>query len=1092
MPMSASPHVSSLAARLASELSLPAVSRLSLGEVPDSAAALATLALAMRAQVVLAVLPTAHHLDGFLVDARAFLDPQSVDLLVFPMIETGAEDDPDAIGRRFEATRRITEVASRPCLVATCVQALMQPVPDPRATEAQTILLAVDGPCDLDTLVRALVDGGYERVPEVVAKRQFAVKGGLLDAWPLTSALPLRIETAEDRVESLRQFDPGDQRSTGKLLEARLPPAVSRRSDTQVTGALPDGAAVVWVGIGAIEEHGGLFSENTRVAARHRLPALRAALDQRSAVRQYAFGDPAPTGWEAACLPIAPLSLAVPADLRDPDLLAERRHALLAELERRVRDHALEAHVWLDTEGTREHLAAEVGDAPLQLRVAPLSGGFELPSLGVAVIAQPDLYGRSKRAASRRAVTAEGGPSTGERLTSLDHIAVGDLVVHIEHGIGRYLGMTEIVFDGQRREVLTVEYDDGAKLHVPVTHAHLLARYVGTGGTVRLHRLGGKRWTVEKAAAERAVQDLAAAMLETQARRSHLQGHAFAVDTPWLHEFEASFPHAETVDQARCIVEVKRDMQSPHPMDRLICGDAGYGKTEVAMRAAFLCAMQGKQVAVLVPTTVLAQQHFDTFRDRMGPYPLRIAMHSRFCSAGERAAALRGVAEGTVDILIGTHGLLQPGVRFRDLGLVVIDEEQRFGVSHKEHLKTLRTLVDVLTLSATPIPRTLQLGLTGVRDLSLLQTPPQERVVTETRIVRDSDEVIRASIERELDRGGQVFFLYNRILTIERMRDRLARLVPHARITVGHGQMPAARVEEVMRDFASGETDVLLCTTIIESGVDIPRANTILVDRADRFGIADLYQLRGRVGRGARKGYAVFLIPDSGVLDSEARERLNALRQHTGTGSGFQLAMRDLGIRGAGNLLGAAQSGHIAAIGFTLYCQLLRHTVARMKGETPPKIVDVDVQLDLLDVAPGVADAGRAACFPYGYIDDEPQRIAAYRRLAECATLSEVDVLCRELTDRYGAPPPAAARLLRVAGLRVRAALADIQRIEVREGEVRLFRDGAPLRVRGELPRIAVHTADAQLEALARLLGRLAPPKQRTPAKTAVEPRHSP
>jgi len=697
----------------------------------------------------------------------------------------------------------------------------------------------------------------------------------------------------------------------------------------------------------------------------------------------------------------------------------------------------------------------------------------------MAIVSQPDLYGRSKRAAARRVQPSDLTVSTGERLTSLDHISVGDLVVHVEHGIGRYRGMTEIEFDGQRREVLTVEYADSAKLHVPVTHAHLLARYIGTGHTVRLHGLGGRRWSAEKQAAQSAVEDLAASMLETQARRAHLPGYAFAPETPWLHEFEASFPYAETADQARCIAEVKRDMQSPHPMDRLICGDAGYGKTEVAMRAAFLCAMQGKQVAILVPTTVLAQQHFDTFRERMGPYPIHVAMHSRFCTPGERAAALQRTAEGTVDILIGTHGLLQPGVRFKDLGLVVIDEEQRFGVKHKEHFKTLRTLVDVLTLSATPIPRTLQLGLTGVRDLSLLQTPPQERVATDTRVVRDTDEVVRTAIERELDRGGQVFFLYNRILTIERARLRLSRLVPRARIAVGHGQMPPNAIEEVMRTFAAGDSDVLLCTTIIESGVDIPRANTILVDRADRFGIADLYQLRGRVGRGARKGYAVFLIPDSGVLDSEARERLHALRQHSGMGSGFQLALRDLGIRGAGNLLGAAQSGYIAAVGFTLYCQLLRTTVARMKGEAPPKIVDVDIRLDLLEASPGAVDAGRAACLPYGYIDDEPQRIAAYRRLAECSTEEEASLFGQELADRYGKPPAAALRLLRVAMLRVKAAAADLHRVEVRDGEVRLYREGAPLRVRGELPRIVAYTADTQLTAVEKLILRLGKGKAR-------------
>lgn len=1053
-----------------------------LGDPPASAVALSALALTRTARVVVAVLPTSHPVDGFMADARAFLPQDSVDLRVFPMLEPGAVDDPDTVGRRHAAVERWRGDGPEqgPLLLATCIQALMQPVPDPNAEDARPVALAVGDAWEVDALVRALLKGGYERVAEVAVKRQFAVKGSLVDVWPPAVPLPLRIETAEDRIESLRSFDPGDQRSTAKLDSVRIPPAVFRRSETLPVSLLPPSSVVMWIEYGNIAEHAGQFAGNAGIPKRCQWESIRAELGRRPDVRQLAFGLTAPADWPVAALPFTALRDSVPGEVRDPDLLAERRHALLSTLERRVRVEGLEAQLWLDTEGTREHLAAEIGDAPLRLRVAPLSGGFECPLLGLVLVAQPDLYGRSKRSASHRALPSDLTVSTGDRLTSLDHISVGDLVVHVEHGIGRYRGMTEIEFDGQRHEVLTVEYADGAKLHVPVTHAHLLARYVGTGATVRLHSLGGRRWSAEKQAAEKAVQDLAASMLETQARRSHLPGHAFAAETPWLHEFEASFPHAETVDQARCIAEVKRDMQSPHPMDRLICGDAGYGKTEVAMRAAFLCAMQGKQVAILVPTTVLAQQHFDTFRERMGAYPLRVAMHSRFCTPAERAIALQGAAEGSVDILIGTHGLLQPGVRFKDLGLVVIDEEQRFGVQHKEHFKTLRTLVDVLTLSATPIPRTLQLGLTGVRDLSLLQTPPQERVATETRVVRDTDEVVRTAIERELDRGGQVFVLYNRILTIERMRARLARLVPHARIAVGHGQMPPARIEEVMRTFAAGECDVLLCTTIIESGVDIPRANTILIDRADRFGIADLYQLRGRVGRGARKGYAVFLIPDSGVLDSEAKERLQALRQHTGMGAGFQLALRDLGIRGAGNLLGAAQSGHIAAVGFTLYCQLLRSSVARMRGEPVPKVVDVEIRLDLLDLAPGIADAGRAACFPYGYIDDEPQRIAVYRRLAECASEEDVDALGRELSDRYGKPPRAVVRLLRVAVLRVRAAALGIHRIEVRDGEARLFRDGAPLRNRGELPRIQARTADAQINAvldLVRKSGRGSIPK---------------
>ncbi len=1062
----------SLARRWGSVWTLPqGVAKYALNEVPESALALTALSLANERPTVLAVLPNQHLLDEFVCDLKAFRDKSDAELLVFPM-ESQDREDPDASGGRIEVARRLAGQGetTKPCLVATCIQALMQPVADPVTTAAKTRVLGLGDDCDPEELTGFLIEVGYDRVPEVVGKRQFAVKGGLVDVWPLTARLPYRIETAADEVESLRSFNPADQLSAGRHREVRLPPAVSQRRSTALCSLLAAGSAVLWVNRGEIEDHAAAFAENASVIRSLLLETQQSRLDEPGDLQQLATGEALADDWQPLELPVVPLELTVPADMRSPDLLAERRHAILAGLEQRVKEEGLEAQIWLDTEGTREHLAAEVGESQLQLRVAPLGGGFELPALRLVIVAQPDLYGRAKRATARRAAQAEAAPVTGEQLVSLEHISVGDLVVHAEHGIGRYLGMTEIVSDGKRSEVLTIEYDQEAKLHVPVTHAHLLARYVGVGGSVRLHRLGGRRWSSDRAAAEQAVQDLAAVMLEVQARRSLQPGHAFEAETPWLHEFEASFPYAETADQARCIVEVKRDMYAPQPMDRLICGDAGYGKTEVALRAAFIAAMQGKQVALLVPTTVLAQQHYDTFLERMSPYPLRIAMHSRFCSRAQRLKALEGAADGTVDILIGTHGLLSPNVRFHDLGLVIVDEEQRFGVRHKEHLKSLRALVDILTLSATPIPRTLQLGLTGVRDLSLLQTPPQERVATETRVSRDSDELVRTAIERELDRGGQVFFLYNRILTIERMLERLQQLVPRARIAIGHGQMPAGQIEAVMRDFTAGKYDVLLCTTIIESGVDIPRANTIIVDRADRFGIADLYQLRGRVGRGSWRGYALFLIPESGVIDADARQRLQALRQHAGTGAGFQLAMRDLGIRGAGSLLGAAQSGHIAAVGFTLYCQLLRQSVARLKGEPPPRLANVILRLDLMDLSPGTADADRAACFPYGYIDEEPQRIAAYRRLAECVTLSEIDALKSEFQDRYGSPPRAAERLFRVAQLRVRAAGAGIQRIEVQQGEVRLFRDGAPWRRRGNLPLITTKSVDAQLKALTQLV----------------------
>jgi transcription-repair coupling factor (superfamily II helicase) len=494
-------------------------------------------------------------------------------------------------------------------------------------------------------------------------------------------------------------------------------------------------------------------------------------------------------------------------------------------------------------------------------------------------------------------------------------------------------------------------------------------------------------------------------------------------------------------------------------MDRLICGDAGYGKTEVAMRAAFKAVQDQRQVAVLVPTTVLAQQHYQTFSERMAGFGVRIEMISRFQTPAHRRRILETLAEGGTDIIIGTHALVQPGVRFSNLGLVIIDEEQRFGVAHKERLKKVKQLVDVLTLSATPIPRTLYMSMTGARDMSLLRTPPRERVPIETIMAKGTDDVIRDAIRRELARGGQVYFLHNRVVSIGRLRERLASLVPEARIEIAHGQMNAAELSGVMRRFASGEADVLLCTTIIESGLDIPHANTILIDRADRFGIADLYQLRGRVGRADRKAYAFLLLPPHGMVDSDARERIQAVRRHSGLGAGFNLAVRDMEIRGAGNILGAAQSGHISAVGFGLYCQLLQHAVARLKGEqtTPP--ISVELRLDFIRAVPDDSSSTTAALTP-AYVPDERLRVAIYRRMAEATSQEGLDDLALELADRFGPPPPPVQRLLAIAGLRVTAASAGIELIEVRSRKIMIRRGGEFHMENGRFPLLRAASPD--------------------------------
>jgi transcription-repair coupling factor (superfamily II helicase) len=612
------------------------------------------------------------------------------------------------------------------------------------------------------------------------------------------------------------------------------------------------------------------------------------------------------------------------------------------------------------------------------------------------------------------------------------------------------------------------------------------------------------------------VRDLASELLAMQAARESLPGHSFGEDTPWQREFEGSFVYEETPDQMKAINETKKDMQVAKPMDRLICGDVGYGKTEVAIRAAFKAVMGGKQVAVLVPTTILAQQHYNTLSERMADYPIRVEQLSRFRTRTQQKRVLQGLSEGAVDIVVGTHRLVQDDVSFKDLGLVIIDEEQRFGVMHKEKLKLLRKLVDVLTLSATPIPRTLYLALTGARDMSTIETPPQDRLPVETIVTQFDERVIRDAVQRELNRGGQTYFLHNRVLDIYSVAERLRTLVPAARIVVGHGQMETDELEDVMAKFVNGEADVLVSTTIIESGIDIPNANTIIIDRADRFGLSDLYQLRGRVGRYKHQAYAYLMIPRHAALLSDVRKRISAIKQYSSLGSGFKIAMRDLEIRGAGNLLGAQQSGHITAVGFDLYCQLLKQSVGSLKGEKVKRRAEVQVRLDFLALNPG--EEGRIvepekprkkkaefesevfvpretatysyteeetvpddesnekpsyrapAYLPLDYIREAQQRIAIYRKLAQAIDKSALEDIKRELRDRFGPLSPAAELLLQVTELKILASDKDVSALESDGAKLKITRNREPLLVGGKFPRVTKKEPKAKLNEIKKLL----------------------
>lgn len=648
----------------------------------------------------------------------------------------------------------------------------------------------------------------------------------------------------------------------------------------------------------------------------------------------------------------------------------------------------------------------------------------ERPSLTMLTDSEVFGFAKQRRLAPRR---------PAHRDAFLAELSAGDYVVHIEHGIARFDGLTQKTLDGHEREYLELSYAQGDRLFVPTDQVDRVSRYVGPGEhTPALTRLGSAEWSRTKERVRRAIRDLAQELLGLYATRQVLEGHAFPPDTPWQQEMEASFPYVETPDQLEAVRQVRSDMEMTRPMDRLVCGDVGYGKTEVAIRAAFKAVLDGRQVAVLVPTTVLAQQHHRTFQERLSSFPVRIEMLSRFRSERDQRRVVSDLAAGAVDIAIGTHRLLQKDVAFKNLGLVIIDEEQRFGVAHKERLKQMRREVDVLTLSATPIPRTLHMSLAGIRDMSTMDTPPEERLPIKTYVSEFDDRLVREAIIRELERGGQVYFVHNRVHNIERMAQRLRELVPEAEIGVGHGQMPEEQLERVMLDFVGGRIDVLLCTTIIESGLDIPNVNTIIINQADKLGLSQLYQLRGRVGRGAFRAYAYLLYDRSRVLTEPAQKRLQTIFEATELGAGFQIALKDLEIRGAGNLLGAEQSGHIGAVGFDLYVRLLSEAVERLKaiqqGEEPPLPATARPALTL--------DLPLTAHIPHSYVPDLNLRLALYQRLASTTEDSEVEEAAREMVDRFGALPPPVQNLLFAVQLRLLARRAGVQSIQTEDGQI--------------------------------------------------------
>jgi transcription-repair coupling factor (superfamily II helicase) len=1141
----------------------------------------------------------------------------------------------DVISERLETlvvltqhASRITEHATRhtppaPLLVTT-VTALLQRTFRPEHLRERMRHLTKGDRLDPLDLIEWLEDQGYEPEVQVNHKGEIALRGGIVDIFPLTSPWPVRLEFFGDELESLRYFDPISQISKESVQRVAIPPGgelgllkrlVGTRSTASQTLSEPSGQAgqtkdtgerlltglatlvdylpretiVLLCNAAALDEHArsyaGLVPEGDPFflawedfqrelnKAGMTVIALDDSATAEELLTPVSVDDGALTPRSAFRVPgfqsldaFRPITDRAP----DPQVADAQRREFFAQLHRWLRqDYAV--HVFCNNDGERQRfeevwmeygfdgMAREGGErdkgAPSRpslpstpsrdsasshrsrfVHLGALARGFICEEAKLVVVTDAEIFGRYKVQRPRRLKSPHAQTSRSLLEIDFTDLEEGDYVVHLEQGIGRYAGLQMLPAGPGGRpsaighrpsaiECLVIEYapTDPAqpppRLYVPVSESHLVSKYVGAGkARPPLNTLGGGRWQKTKEHAERAVRDLAGELLSIQAARASQPGHAFKPDAPWQREFESSFLYEETPDQWKAILATKADMEAPKPMDRLICGDVGYGKTEVALRAAFKCVMDGRQVAVLVPTTVLAQQHFNSFRERMADYPIRVELLSRFRTAREQRQVVQDLATGAVDIVIGTHRLVQDDIAFKELGLVVIDEEQRFGVLHKEKFKLLRKLVDVLTLSATPIPRTLYLALTGARDMSTIETPPQDRLPVETIVTEYDERVIRDAIQRELHRGGQVFYLHNRVLDIDTVATRLRALLPKARIAVGHGQMHADDLEEVMTQFVNGEADVLLSTTIIESGIDIPNANTIIIDRADRFGLSDLYQLRGRVGRYKHQAYAYLLVPRHARLLTDARKRISAIKQYSTLGSGFKIAMRDLEIRGAGNMLGAQQSGHITAVGFELYCQLLKQSVAALKGEKVKPRVEVQVRLDFLalnggedvqspkskaqgprskaeaepldisvpretaayvspppDAAPSSRNPQPAtrpapASLPLIYVADPKQRIEVYRKLAAITDEEDITRLKAELRDRFGPLPAAVELLLQVAALKLLAAERGISVIESKADKLMLTRHDDFIMAAGKFPRLTKKEPRARLNEIKRLL----------------------
>jgi transcription-repair coupling factor (superfamily II helicase) len=999
------------------------------------------------------------------------------------------------IAQRMTTLHRL--LIKPPTILVTSVAAAMHRVIPRSLFEESVIRFKTGATFERESLVTNLLRIGYRRVSVVEIPGEFSIRGGIVDIFSTAYPNPVRVEFLGDQVESMRLFDPATQTSIEKLNEGWVLPAREfiRPSQTpDATAPVPPDAE--WRSPDLYEAMDTLFDYlgTDPSLALDQPESLKKACEaawnkiddgylrhvDRDIARPYPSPERLFLTWDgiqqriATCPMLALEPLAAPDSSWEPTfscstqlpgsiglgirgtafsqtlsllegLRNEHRVVLVARSRGQVdrllallREHDLPAESWNPSTWSSQR----AGKSPFYVLHGDLSVGFLSGELRLALLTEEELFAKGARH------KPQPKSRTATFLSSLEDLNVGDYVVHVQHGIAKYRGLKRLSVQDFESDYLILEFAGGDTLYVPLDRLNQVQRYSGAESHVpRLDRLGGTSWAKTTARVKKDIEEMAQELIDLYANRELVKRNAYGVTSTLYHEFEAAFEYEETADQLKAIADISRDLESTKPMDRLVCGDVGYGKTEVAMRAAFKAVEHDRQVAVLVPTTLLAHQHYENFAERFAPFPMRVALLSRFQSPRETKAILKDVAAGTVDVVIGTHRLLQKDVTFRHLGLVIIDEEQWFGVKHKERLKQLRTQVDVLTLTATPIPRTLQMAMSSVRDLSIIDTPPAGRLAIKTEVVRFSEKAVRDAVLRELGRGGQVYFVHNRVETMERIGAWLHQLIPEARMVMAHGQMDAKPLEAVMLKFVKREADILIASAIIQSGLDVPSANTIIVNRADLFGLAQLYQLRGRVGRGGDQAYAYFLIPDEGTLTGDAQKRLIAIQQFTELGSGFRIAAADMEIRGAGNLLGKQQSGHIAAIGLDLYMQMVEQAVQRLKGHVIEEEPDPTLQLPV------------SAFIPEPYVTDPHHRLSLYKRLTACTQVGELALLHGEIQDRYGPAPEPVERLLEVMQLRTHAKRLRLASLDVHGQSVTIV-----FQPKVTLPEPAVHRLMDQLK----------------------------